>query len=409
MQHNRAFQLARLLLALLISALSLATLASATDTEKVLYTFSGGDDGGTIYPNVVMDSKGDLYGTASGGGRYGSGTFYELKKTKTGWKQTVLYNFNPGSSGDGAYPNCIAFDAKGNLWGTTYSGGADGLGTVFEFQSSGGKWTEKVVYSFGTNGGGDAAYPTLVRLVFDKKGNVYGTTTQGGNDNQGAAYEVTPSGTETVLYSFTGGTDGGLPDSGLTFDSKGNLYGATDGGGTYSFGTVYQLKKKSKGWVESVLYSFAGGNDGANPAGPLLADSAGNLYGTTYDGNPTNQGTVFELMKLKKGWKEAIVHAFQGADGSGPNAPFAVDKSGALYTTTLWGGSNGDGTVYKLAHSKSGWKGTTLYSFQGGSDGINPDSGVVLNKSDDIFGSTANGGSSGCGGGGCGTIFELIP
>ena len=217
----------------------------------------------------------------------------------------------------------LIFDQKGNLYGATVGGGAGGNGTVYKLTpKADGSWTESILYNF--TGGTDGVVP-YASLIFDEKGNLYGTTTLGGAGGNGTVYRLTPkadgSWTESILYNFTGFTDGGNPYASLVFDQKGNLYGATAGGGAGGSGTVYKLTPKADGsWTESVLYSFLGGEDGADPIARLIMDPAGNLYGTTIYGGGRGDcsagecGVVFELMPNADGtWSESVLHSSRAA------------------------------------------------------------------------------------------------
>jgi len=264
--------------------------------ETVLYSFAGAPDG--AYPGagggLVFDANGNLYGTTTAGGDNNNGTVFEV--TPSG-KETVLYSFCPDYPycTDGYDPNGgLVFDKKGNLYGTTPYGGV-GPGTVFKVTPSG---KETVLHSFA--GGRDGDFP-YAGPVFDKKGNLYGTTGSGGANGKGIVFKVTPSGKETVLYSFcsrSGCTDGNGPPAGLVFDKKGNLYGTTEYGGDsscgapYGCGVVFEVTPSGK---ETVLYRFTGDSDGWNPLAGLVFDKKGSLYGTTYNGGTTNHGTVFKL------------------------------------------------------------------------------------------------------------------
>ena len=271
----------------------------------------------------------------------------------------MLYSFGSGS--DGAFPfGSMIFDSKGELYGTTAYGGSSGGGTVFQLSpptSSGGSWAETVLYSFG--GTGDGAHPRA-SLILGSNGDLYGTTAYGGGtSNDGTVFQLAPSTTgngwtETVLYRFKGGTtDGALPYAPLIFGS-GDLYGTTYGGGTSSVGTVFQLAPSTTGgsWTETVLYSFKGGTtDGANPAAALILGS-GDLYGTTYGGGTSSVGTVFQLAPSTTGgsWTETVLHSFGGTgDGAHPFAPLILGSNGDLYGTTAYGGgTSNDGTVFKI-------------------------------------------------------------
>ena len=257
----------------------------------------------------------------------------------------------------------------------------------------------KAVYSF--TGGADGGNP-FNGLTIDSAGNFYGSAYDGGSYGAGAVFKVTPTGQEKAVYSFTGGTDGANPLARLIMDSAGNFYGTTYGGGAYGTGTVFELTKSGK---EKVLYSFAGGSDGANPEASLATDAAGNFYGTTYAGGAYGAGTVFELTK---GGTETVLHSFgSGTDGAYPVAEVTVGPNGQLFGTTSEGGAYGWGTVFQMM-TKSGavWKETVVHDFAFGSDGATPDAGLVLGRGGVLYGATYSGGD---GAGGGGTIFEVAP
>lgn len=257
-------------------------------TETVLHSFACPTDGCGPYGGVVRDSKGNLYGTTTDGGASGGGTVFKLTPTGT---FTTLHSFcSISHCSDGDYPYAsVAIDKAGNLYGTTYYGGASGFGTVFKVTPSG---TETVLHSFAPNGQ-DGFWPRS-GVILDSKGNIYGTTTMGGKTGVGTVFEITASGTETILHSFAAGTDGFSPYAGLTFDKKGNLYGTTEYGGSFDLGTVFELTPKG---VETVLHSFAkDGTDGYFPyQSGVSIDKSGNLYGTTETGG-AGLGTVFKIV-----------------------------------------------------------------------------------------------------------------
>jgi len=301
--------------------------------EKVLYSFTGSNgDAGNPYAGLVMDKRGNLYGTTVGGGVNGSGAVFELSPSGT---ETVLYSFcSQPSCTDGATPYAgLVMDKKGNLYGTTYQGGVNGNGTVFEISPSG---TETVLHSFAYS---DGASP-LAGLVIDQKGNLYGTTTVGGVNGNGTVFEITAAGEEKVLYSFTGSNgDGEFPYAGLVMDKKGNFYGTTELGGANGNGTVFEIIAAGE---EKVLYSFTGSNGDGDPVAGLVMDKKGNLYGTTV-------GTVF---KVSPSGTETVLYVFCSqsgcTDGAGPMAGLAMDRQGNLYGTTSYGGANGVGVVFKV-------------------------------------------------------------
>ena len=280
-----------LTLAVLSALLLIAAHSAQAQTETVLYNF-GSQSGDGTYPlaGLVFDKEGNLYGTATGGGTYGSGLVFEITSSGT---EKVLYSFGNQST-DGANPyGRLVFGKKGNLYGTTYYGGAYGSGTVFEIATTGKEaGTEKVLYTFGSQSG-DGAKPNA-GLVLDKEGNLYGTTFSGGAYGGGTAFEVTPAGTEKVLYSFGGyPEDGYYPSRGLVLDKKGNLYGTASRGGANGWGTVFEITTAD---TENVLYNFGSQpGDGCYPVSGLAFGKKGNLYGTTLYGGEYGLGTVFEV------------------------------------------------------------------------------------------------------------------
>jgi uncharacterized repeat protein (TIGR03803 family) len=267
--------------------------ANGTWTESVVHTFV--DDGEWPYAGLVFDAAGNLYGTAAFGGDWGCGTVFMLKPNPDGtWTDSKLYGFT--CNADGGFPyGALIFDAAGSLYGTgqsadeSYGWGSAVNGVVFEVSpNSDGTWTESTLYKF--SGGADGRWPSA-QLIFDGAGNLYGTTFAGGAYGYGVVFKLT-GGTEEVLHSFTGRRDGGIPYAGLTFDGAGNLYGTTYAGGAYGYGVVFKLTPDSNGWKETVLHGFLG--DGANPYAGLIMDPAGNLYGTASSGK-NNGGLVFEI------------------------------------------------------------------------------------------------------------------
>ena len=387
------------LLAVLVLAASQPVRAQTT--ENVVYSFTGGLDGKHPYAGVVRDAHGNLYGTTIQGGAYAYGVVFKLDGSG---KETVLFNF-PANGGEAALPTGLTKDRLGNLYGTTYAGGAYGKGSVFKLDA-GGNLT--VLYSF--TGGTDGGEPQAAVLP-DKQGNLYGTAEQGGNVGScyqagcGTVFKLDATGHETVLYSFTGtGGDGFWPCADLLVrDGHGNLYGTTlQGGaygGTYGYGTVFKVDATGK---ETVLHSFTEtGGDGANPYAGLVRDAHGNLYGTTTWGGLFGYGMVF---KLDPKGNETVLHSFEGSggDGADPYAGLLLDPHGNLYGTTGAGGAFASGTVFKLDPSGNE---TVLYSFKGsGGDGSYPAAGLVMDKKGNLYGTTVDGGAYDQG-----TVFKLTP
>ncbi len=390
----------RLIATLAIFTIPFLSAVQATAADNVLHSFQGGTDGSYPQAGLTSDAAGNLYGTTFQGGTAGVGTVFELTPAGGGtWTEKVLYSFG-GADGNGPFGGVI-FDAAGNLYGTTIGGGTYLAGTAFELSpAGGGTWTEKVLWSFGN--GTDGTSPAA-GLIFDAAGNLYGTTQTGGTNGAGMVFELTPAGggswTEKVLYSFGNGTDGEQPAAGLIFDAAGNLYGTTAFGGTSSKGTVFELTPAGGGnWTEKVLLRF-NVTGGANPQAGLIFDAAGNLYGTTFGGGAYNLGTLFELTPAGGGtWTEQVLHSFgNGTDGSGPWAGLTFDAAGNLYGTTRYGGSYGGGTVFRFsAHGE-----VLLYSFSG-ADGKNPIAGLALDAGGNLYGTTYLGGASNQG-----TAFEI--
>jgi uncharacterized repeat protein (TIGR03803 family) len=374
---------------------------AAAQTFVELYPFnSSGNlaDGGWPESAVVRDAAGNLYGTTFYGGLgtgcdviyAGCGTVFKVDPSGT---ETVLHAFS--GAGDGWNPTGnLVLDAAGNLYGTTLLGGSHGFGTVFKVNSAG---DETVLYSFAR--GSDGGNPNA-GLTQDAAGNFYGTTQYGGDDNyehgNGTVFELSPAGQETILYRFKGGPDGASPLSGVILDTTGNIYGTTWVGGLYGFGTVFQL---DSGGNETVLHSFAGASDGANPLGSLVLDEAGNLYGTTSAGGPYGFGTVFTI---DAAGSESVLYSFiGGSDGAYPYSNLILDASGNLYGTASQGGCcSGAGTVFEL----SGDTLTPLYGFAGTTDGAYPMAGLVLDSADNLYGTAVQAGVDGWG-----SVFEIQP
>jgi uncharacterized repeat protein (TIGR03803 family) len=409
--------------------LLLSSVLATAQHESVLYAFgTNANDGSLPQGGLIADAAGNLYGMTNSGGPSNAGTVYELSPPAPGspWTETVLYAFG-GDDGDGPYGSLV-FDSMGNLYGTTNAGG-DQLclcGMVFELTpptAPGGSWTETMIYGF--KGGNDGSGP-FAGVVLDKAGNLYGTTGLGGvveacgGSGCGTVFELSPpttpggSWTETVLYSFTDGNDGGVPFAPVTLDEVGNVYGTTHLGGSqncgFGCGTVFELTPSGSGtWTEILLHSFSSiRNDGSDPEfGGLFLDKSGALIGTTSQGGAGghNLGTVFGLRPSSGGkWAYEVLYSFHGNDGLEPQGG-VISVGGVLYGTTAQGGSHGAGTAFRLARMTGGaWKETGLYSFSDGSDGAIPRAGLVLHDSA-LYGTTAQGGGSTGGG----TVFEIAP
>ena len=306
-------------------------------TETVLHSFSS-TDGAQPFAGVVMDKSGTLYGPTPYGGSSNVGTIYSLDSSGT---LTTLHSFTGGADGSQPFAGLL-LDNKGNLYGVTYGGGTSSAGTVFKLNIKSKK--ASVLYSF--KGGSDGSGPLYGNLLVDKAGNLYGTTVGGGAHGQGTVWMLSSKAKETVLYSFcpvTGCADGtGVFEQSLAMDGKGNLYGTTEEGGSSAAGVVFKLNKKTK--KESVLYSFTGQADGAYPSSGLVRDSKGDLYGSTQVGGSSGLGVVFRV----KGTSETVLNTFTGTDGSVPFTSPLLEHSGTLYGVTSSGGTTGNGTVFSL-------------------------------------------------------------
>jgi uncharacterized repeat protein (TIGR03803 family) len=344
-------------------------------------------------------------------------------------KEQVLYSFNDNGT-DGYNPDAgLIFDAVGNLYGTTPIGGANADGVIFELTPGiNGTWTETVLYPFcSVSGCTDGQYP-IAGLILDAAGNLYGTTVNGGTHDRGTVFQLSPGAngtwTETVLYSFNNNhKDGRDPEAGLIFDASGNLYGTTLLGGAYGYGTVFQLTPGGNGtWTETLLHSFQNNTrDGIYPYAGLIFDPAGNLYGTANGGGEHGEGAVLQLVPGTNGkWKERILHSFNGKDGLEPYSGLIFDVAGNLYGTTHSGGASGTGcggygcgTVFELTPGANGkWTEKVLHSFNdNGKDGYGPYAGLTFDAAGDLYGTAYYGGAYGsqCGGSGCGIVFQLTP
>ena len=409
--------------ALVLVAVTLFLVASAwASSETILYNFcsaSSCTDGYVPYGPLVADSSGNhLFGTTYQGGANNLGTVFELTNSGGTWSQTVLYSFTGANNNDGAYPfGGMVMDAAGNLYGTTYQGGPNSQGTVFQLSKSGSTWTETVLHSFQDINGSDGYYP-YGTLVADPSGNLYGTTLYGGKFNGGTVFTLKlKSGkfSYKLIHSFLVSTSTAYnPYGGLVVNPKnGYLYGTTYYGGLiWNAGAVYQLRPVSNVWIFSVIYNFLGDSLGQYSEASLAADSAGNLYGTNYQGGDFNLGDVFKLTPGSGNkWTNKIIYSFKGytkKDGQYPYfAGVTMDANGNLFGTTFQGGSSAAnnlnyGTVYKLAAKT--YKESVLYSFLSTSgDGYNPyHQAIVVNGK--LYGTTNSGGSHGGG-----TVYQVTP
>ncbi len=361
---------------------------SASGKQTVLHTFTGGADGGRPLAGVILDTAGDVYGTTTAGGASGQGIVFELSPTG---QETVIYNFTGGADGGQPYSGVIR-DSAGNLYGTTWAGGAASQGVVFKLDAAG---KETVLHAF-------AGYPSdgaqpKAGLIRDPAGNLYGTTTLGGTTDEGTVFELDAKGQQKMLYTFSWG--GWAPSSGVVRDSAGALYGTTQNGGEGNSGVVYKLDSSGQ---ETDLFTFDNGTGGGDPTGGVVLDSAGNLYGTTYSGGPNGPYGAGVVFKLDPQGNETVLCGFtNGLGGGWPAASLIRDEAGNLYGTTTEGGSKHAGVVYKV---DTGGQETVLYNFGGGPDGSGPVAGVILDSAGTLYGTTVGGGP-----GNAGVIYSLEP
>jgi uncharacterized repeat protein (TIGR03803 family) len=385
----------------LLSAL-IASMPAEAQSETVLYNFCSRrgtcPDGAYPLSRLTADAAGNLYGTThSGSSRYGSyGDVFEASSNGSGSRnETVLYAFTGGT--DGAYPQFspVTFDNLGNLYGTTQDGGAFGYGVVFELHPTGSGWTETVLHSFA--GTGDGSGPDT-GVIIDAAGNLYGAAPRGGPGNVGIVFELSPSGedwTEQVIYTF----DISLyfAPSGLTMDTRGNIFGAANL-------TVFELSPNgSGGWMPTVLHTFPGKYLGV--VGTPALDNAGNMYGTLLlekENGTMGVGEVYKMTQRNGQWKMQTLQRWE--DGTGPYAGVVLDASGNIFGTTIGGGSNGQGTVFELVAVKNKpYKQEVLWNFNGADGGL-PASSLILDSAGNLYGTAEFGGSIGFG-----TVFEVTP
>lgn len=376
---------------------------------RILYSFQCGTDGNQPNGGLIRDTAGNLYGTTAGGGNFacgsfGCGTVFKLDATGT---ETVLYAFTgPPTDGENPSAGSLVSNEAGNLYGTTSFGGVQGSGTAFEVAPNG---RERVLHNFIGQplDGGDPS-----GLIRDTAGNLYGTTVEGGSYFFGTVFKLTPDGNERFLHDFpTNRWDGAFPYAGLVLDSAGNVYGTTTEGGTRGRGMVFELSATG---VETPLHEFGSvPEDGAYPIGSLLFDSAHNLYGTTFlggtgtctDGSKSGCGVVFRLSATGN---ESVLYRFAGApDGASPTAGVVRDTAGNIYGTTALGGDTscnppyGCGIVFKL---DSAGAETILHTFAGPPDAALPYAGLLRDSAGNLYGTTSNGGTDNCG-----TLFKYTP
>lgn len=381
---------------------------------RIIYSFHGDTDGEYVDSDLVIDNAGNLYGTSVQGGDLGAGTVFELSPSESGWVHRVLYSFTGGADGGEPYKG-VTLDAHGNLYGTAVTGGSGlgcegGCGVVYTLTKSNKSWKQKVIYAF--NGGDDGSGPGS-GVTFDRNGNLYGMTPTGGAYGLGVIYQLKPdlngNWNFNVVHTFTGGADGGSGSAGrLILDKVGNLYGVATTGGVNGSGVVFRLMNAASGiWSLQTLYAFKGQPDAGFPYGGLMFDSLGNLYGTTYYDGENGLGAVYEVSSNHGVWSERVLYSFKGgSDGTGPLSNLVSDNAGNLYGTTSEGGAGCScGVIFKLAPGMGGnWTESIAYRFRGAPDGAFVYNGMVPGTAGKFYGATVHGGLSDDG-----TIYEFNP
>ncbi len=411
---DRFVSRAVLLYASLVCAASAQT---AVHSDKILYAFTGGADGGRPYGELLLDAKGNLFGTTSIGGNSGlcngdttCGTVFELSPGLSGWTEKTIYSFTGLSDGCCSQAGLI-MDRSGNLYGTAEGGGDGYCGSVFELTpDSNDGWTETSLYDFKGDSQNDGCSPNGT-LTLDVHGNLYGGTYTGGAQNNGTLFELSPptqpdgAWSESVLWSFEDtigfGNVGSTPVGKLVFGSDGGLYGATYNGGSFGSGTAFKLTFSSGVWSANTIFSFSGGDNGCGPNGGVIFDTSGHLYGTTSYCGADNEGTIFSLTPTIGQWTMKVIHTFTGAtDGGQSESGSVMDSKGNLYGTASLGGLFAEGTVFKLAPQNAHWI-ISAYGFRRGSDGAIPNATPTLGKTV-LYGTTGWGGASDMG-----TVYQI--
>lgn len=443
----RGYKIDHVMAGLAIAAILLLTswsLPAQAQTLTPLHQFlgitDGRTDGATPQVGLTADRAGNLYGTTTAGGKLGThcnaegcGSVFKVEHAGTGWVYVPLYDF-PGGENGFVPQGRVIVAPDGSLYGTATAGGQGtcdtddnlGCGVVFHLQppasicrSFSCPWTETVLYAF--TGGADGAYPNG-DLVLDGAGNLYGIAGGGHFDNNicysgcGVVYKLTKvngSWSETVLYTFQGSTDGAYPSGGVVFDTSGNLYGATTGGGNLNCatgegtgcGTLYELSPSQSGWALNTLYTFEGGNDGYWPRGGLAFGGASTIYGTTVYGGNAGGGTIFQLTNIGGNLTFSTIYSLSGSRGStgGPWGTLAVTPSGTLYGASLANGTIGIGYIFQLTPSNGSWIFTDLHDFVG-REGSYPFDGLVVDAGGNIYGTASSDGELDDG-----TLFEITP
>jgi uncharacterized repeat protein (TIGR03803 family) len=385
---------------MVLLGVALLTLPAQAQTFTVLHTFTG-PDGLTPYAGVTLDGNGNLYGTTYGGGANGLGTVYELKRHGSAYIYNQLHSFTGGADGEQPYGG-VTFGPDGLLYGTTYNGNGGRGGVVFSLQPPATicravscPWTETTLYNLG-----DFDYD-YGQVAFDRSGNLYGTITDDFNGN-GSAYGVSRSGsgwTGTSIYTFPDY----VPFHNVIVSSSGNLYGTTSVGGQYDAGVVFELTPSGSGWTEQNIASLGAPGTGGHTFSGLIQDSVGNLYGGE-TGYGTYNASVFELTPSGGNWQLTVLYTWSFyVFNEGPVGNLVLDSSGNIYGTMMTLGTHGYGEIFKLSRNGSNWNYTDVYDFQDNGDGAYPTGDLSIDSDGNIYG-TNRGDQSGHG-----VVWRLTP
>jgi uncharacterized repeat protein (TIGR03803 family) len=396
--------------ATLLFVIALSLSSAAATTTNVIFSCEE-DEGEYADTDLETDNTGNIYGTTVLGGDFGSGTVFQLSPTPNGWVHTVLYSFTGGADGGEPYKG-VTLDRDGNLYGTAVTGGSGncegGCGVVYKLTNNGGTWTQTVIHAF--TGGNDGSGPGA-RVTVDGVGNIYGMTPTGGAFGLGTIYKIHQTSPEVwalnVIHAFSGGTDGATGSAGRMILRSGRLYGAATAGGRHGSGVIFELRAGGFGERDlKILYAFRGQPDASFPYGALFFDRSGNIYGTTYYGGANGVGAVYKLSPRHVGeWAEEVIYSFQeGTDGNSPISNLVSDSAGNLYGTTSEGGS-GSGTIFRLSPAGGGeWTETVVHAFEGPPDGAFSYNGMVVDIFGNFYGATVHGGEAddGC-------VYQFTP
>lgn len=395
--HSR-MRMVWLLMALMLPLISSPIMAQTYDA---IYNFSGGSDSGNPQNGVTVDANGNLWGTTTE-------TVFQI--SHRGFSTLYKFPINPSS------PQDVLLDPAGRIWSATSNLGdrncnSQGCGTLFNLRpylttgpTTNHYWKENTVYEFHGSAHGDGSTPNP-GMIMDSSGNIFGTTSSGGGScNCGTIFEFSAAGQMTILYAFAGGNDGKNPLSGLVAVG-GKFYGTTSFGGSAGQGVVYELKLTGGSWVETPIYSLQGSDEGSYPYGGLTADPDGNLYGSTLAGGSGGGGTVFKLTNTAGVWSYQLVYSLSGSGG--PTGNLALDSQRNIYGSTEADGAFGGGSAFELMPSGQSWTYRTLHDFcLSGCGGFAPLGKVSLDSAGNLFGTTVDGGT-GCAPIGCGVVWEI--